>query len=203
MASTWPHMVHNYEDKHPKTMTCIALRSAAPIPPSQQKSRGGRHISVRAAIKRRLGPNGRLFLLCLSFSHAVPGIVYMKNAISISRKAIALLRATVSIFAVAVAYSQENNTARLKGVVNNLANQPISGALVAIEGFKQSVITNNQGSFEIKYVPGQFIMRISAAGCATNRKLFNLLGPDVVELAPIILVFCQRRIPLERTYRFS
>jgi hypothetical protein len=42
-------------------------------------------------------------------------------------------------------------------------------------------------------------MRISAGGCATNRKLFNLLGPDVVELAPNILVFCQRYVWKELT----
>jgi hypothetical protein len=105
----------------------------------------------------------------------------------VSRKSIALTAALL-VFTDAIACSQEKR-ALLKGVVENQLKKPVGGALVTIEGFKEGVRTDNQGQFEIKYMPGQFVLRISVPGYVPDRKPLILNAPDVVELETTTLIY--------------
>ena len=68
------------------------------------------------------------------------------------------------IFSSTVIIAQEKTIAVVKGVVKNESDEALGGATVAVEGTKIITTTKKDGTFELKNVPGEAVLRISYVG---------------------------------------
>lgn len=82
-------------------------------------------------------------------------------------------------------YSQTNK-ANLSGIVLTNSKQAVEGATVIVEGTAVSTITNGKGEYQIKIIPGQYVLVITTVGYKTNRVAVNLTT-EVSKVATITL----------------
>ena len=68
------------------------------------------------------------------------------------------------LFAYTAIHAQERTIAVVKGIVKNDSDEPLSGATIAVQGTKIIGTSKKDGTFELKNVPEEAVLRISYVG---------------------------------------
>ena len=86
----------------------------------------------------------------------------------------------VLLLTAATAFAQ---TATIRGTVRDPNGLPLQGASVTIEGTKQGVVTDANGSYSIRVAPGNYTVVITYVGLQQQRQTVNVPSSGVTEVS--------------------